>query len=191
MEAITTLLNNLLTINDFEVNFFLSKLVEEQCKANTILIRENQSVHKLYFIASGLLRTYTIHDGKETSTYFACDNQIITSYASFLTQNPSHEYLETIEDSVLYSITYSNLLAVYKKFPTFETISKIIAEQNYLCMIERTFYLQTMQAKEKYLHFLEKYPKQIVLNVPQKYIAEYLGISPETLSRVRKEILIS
>ena len=191
LENIIKLLNNFIRISDQDSSFFLSKLVEEKIKANTILIMENQKTRKLYFIKNGLLRTYFLSDGKDISTYFACDNQLITSYASFLTQKPSFEYLETIEDSILYSITYENLLEVYRLNTKFEGFGKILAEQNYLCLIERTYYLQAMQAKEKYLYFIEKYDKRIMLNVPQKHIASYLGITPETLSRVRKEISIS
>lgn len=191
MENIFKLLNNFLKINDKEATLFLSKLKRENIKANSILINENQKANKLYFIESGLLRTYFILEGKDVSTYFACDNQIITSYASFITQKPSFEYLETIEDSVLYSITYQSILELYSNNSNFQSLGKILAEQNYLCIIERTYYLQAMVAKEKYLYFITKYDKRIVLKVAQKHIASYLGITPETLSRVRKEILIS
>lgn len=191
MENISKLLNSFLKINDEDSQLFLSKLVKEVIKANAVLIKTNQKVNKIYFIESGLLRTYFLSDGKEISTYFACDNQLITSYAGFLTQKPSFEFLEAIEDSIVYSITYENILALYSQNFSFESLGKILAEQNYLCVIERTYYLQAMSAKEKYLYFIEKYDKRIVLKVPQKHIASYLGITPETLSRVRKEIYIS
>lgn len=78
-----------------------------------------------------------------------------------------------------------------KKNSNFEKIGKILEEQNYLCILERMIYLQTKAAKEKYLYFINKYDKKIVQRVPQLHIASYLGITPETLSRVRKEIFIS
>ncbi|WP_348798595.1 Crp/Fnr family transcriptional regulator [Flavobacterium adhaerens] len=123
---------------------------KENIKANTILIKENQKSNKIYFIESGLLRTYFLLDGKEITTYFACDTQLISVYASFLTQKPFFECLETIEDCVLYSITYESVTDLYSVNPNFESLGKILAEQNYLCLIERTYYLQAMQAKEKY-----------------------------------------
>ena len=188
MNSIIKLLNSFFEINEDEIQFFLSKLMIEKVKANTVLIKQNQRVNKLYFIESGLLRTYFLSEGRDISTYFASDNQLITSYAGFLTQKPSFEYLETIEDCVLYSITYEDIIKLYSENSSFERLGKILAEQNYLCLIERTYYLQAMQAKEKYSYFIKKYDKKIVLNVPQKHIASYLGITPETLSRVRKDI---
>jgi CRP-like cAMP-binding protein len=191
MNDIRQSLSQFMSLADEEFDLIKSKLEVEEIKTNAIIIKINQKVSKLYFVKSGLLRTYFLSDGKEINTYFACNGQFITSFSSYITQTPSIQYLEALESSTLYSITFEQLNNLYESYPKFEKFGKILAEQNYLCVLERMIYLQSKSAKEKYLYFIEKYEKKIVQRVPQLHIASYLGITPETLSRVRKEISIS
>lgn len=167
------------------------KLIRKEYKAKTILIREGKIVDSIFFIDEGLLRTYYLQDGKEINTYFACDGQFITSYSGFISQTPSLEYLEVIENSVVYAISFTAMTELYKTYSKFEKLGRIMAEKNYLCVIDRTRKMQTLTARQKYLDFIDSYDKKIVQRVPQHQIASYLGIAPESLSRIRKQISIS
>jgi CRP-like cAMP-binding protein len=138
-----------------------------------------------------LLRTYHIQNGIEINTYFACDRQFISAFSSFISQTASFEFLETIEDSTVYELSYHSLDSLYKESSKFEKLGRILAERNYLCVLDRTLTMQTKTAKEKYLDFIKNYDKKIIQRVPQYQIASFLGIAPESLSRVRKEISIS
>ena len=128
---------------------------------------------------------------KEITTYFSCDHQFITVFNSFIHQIPSSENLEVIENSIVYEISSRSLDQLYKESPKFEKFGRILAEKNHLCAIERSLTTQTKSAKKKYLDFLKNYNKKIISRVPQHQIASFLGIAPESLSRVRKEISIS
>ena len=130
-------------------------------------------------------------EGKEINTYFACDNQFISSFSSFINRTPSFEILETIEDSVVLELSYNALTKLYLESRKFEKLGRILAEKNYLCILDRTFLMQTKTAKEKYLDFIKTNDKKILQKVPQHQIASFLGIAPESLSRVRREISTS
>lgn len=191
MEALRILLDGLININNEEWNAFTQTIKEEHFHSKTPIIKEGSIANKIYFIKSGLLRTYYLEDGKEITTYFSCEGQFIGTFKSFISQEPSTEILETIEDSILYSISYKALQNLYKEHPKFERLGRLWAEKNYLCIVERAMAMQTKTGKQKYLDFLKNYHKRIVQYAPQHQIASFLGIAPESLSRIRKEISTS
>lgn len=191
MDKLKKILIDLIQLTEDEWDIFKKKLDRQEYNAKSNIIREGRIADCIYFIEKGLLRTYFLQDGKEISTYFACDDQFITSYSSFISQTPSLEYLETIENSIVYSISFATMMELYKIASKFEKLGRLLAEKNYLCVIERTRKMQTLTAKQKYLDFIDSYNKKIVQRVPQHQIASYLGIAPESLSRVRKELSIS
>ena len=191
MVELKNILFDLIQLTDSEWNILSKKLVRKDFESKSIIIREGSIADSIYFIEKGLLRTYYLLNGKEINTYFACDRQFITSYSSFIAQTPSLEYLETIENSIVYSISFSTMTGLYNVSSKFEKLGRIMAEENYLCVIDRTRKMQTLTAKQKYLDFIDSYDKMIVQRVPQYQIASYLGITPESLSRVRKQITLS
>ncbi len=191
MAELHKILKELIGLTKSEWESFNVKLNKKEFKARTLIIKEGSIAHNLYFIESGTLRTYHLRDGKEISTYFACDKQFISSFSSFITQTASFETLEAIEDSSVYELSYQALTELYKDSSKFEKLGRILAEKNYLCVMDRTLTMQTRTAKEKYLDFIKNYDDDIVQRVPQHMIATFLGIAPESLSRVRKEISIS
>lgn len=191
MDELKKILTDLIQLTESEWDILEGKLIRKEFKANSTIISEGRIVDSIYFIGKGLLRTYYLLSGKEINTYFACDGHFITSYSSFISQTPSIEYIETIEDSIVYSISFATMAELYKLDSKFEKLGRLIAEKNYLCVIDRTRKMQTLTAKQKYLDFIKSYDKKIVQSVPQHQIASYLGIAPESLSRVRKQISIS
>jgi CRP-like cAMP-binding protein len=191
MNELHTILEELIGLTKSECQKFRTQLKRKEYKAKTLLIKENYHAKNIYFIESGLLRTYHLLDGKEISTYFACNKQFISVFSSFISQKPSFEFLETIEDSIVYELSHKLLIQLYSESSKFEKLGRILAEHNYLCIYDRALLMQTKTAKEKYLDFIKKYDKKIIQRVPQYQIASFLGIAPESLSRVRKEISIS
>lgn len=191
MNELKNILEELIGLTESEWRNFYVKLKRKEFKAKTAIIKEGSIATNLYFIEYGLLRAYHLQDGKEINTYFACDNQFISTFSSFISQAPSFEILEAIEDSIVYGLSYQSLTELYKESSKFEKLGRIFAEKNYLCILDRTLTMQTKTAKQKYLDFIEKYNKKIIQRVPQHQIASFLGVAPESLSRVRKEISIS
>ncbi|WP_051313164.1 Crp/Fnr family transcriptional regulator [Sporocytophaga myxococcoides] len=191
MDILKNTLSSFLQLNAEEWSAFENALKVESHKENTVLVNEGSIASKIYFVQQGILRTYFLKKGKEISTYFACDNQFVTAYSSFISQKPSFEYLQVLEDSVLYSMTAHKVTELSQAYPKIERLFRIYAEQSYLCVLERTILMQSKTAKERYLDFIEKYDKKIVCRVAQNQIASYLGIEPESLSRIRKKLSLS
>lgn len=191
MTELKRLLYDLIGLTENEFQTFYNRLEKKEYKAKTLVIKEGKCAKDLYFIASGLFRTFKYIEDKEFTTYFACDKQFITIFDSFIYQTPSHEFLEALEDSIAYKISFESLSHLYKESPNFEKFGRILAERNHLCAQQRALTMQTKSAKKKYLDFIKTYDKKIVLRAPQYQIASFLGIAAESLSRIRKEVVIS
>jgi CRP-like cAMP-binding protein len=144
--------------------------------------------NKIYFIINGLARVYYLKNGKEVTTYLSSDNGFIASYSSFINQTHSFENIQCIEECEILSISYTKMQKLYAEIPNWERVGRILAEQNYLCMADRLLKLQMIPAKEKYLTFLQTSHPKIIQRTPLIYIASYLGITPESLSRIRQNI---
>lgn len=160
----------------------------EKFDAKTDLSSFGKISNRLFFIIEGLARVYYLKDGKEITTYLSCDDGFIASYSSFINQTSSFENIECIEDCEVLSITHEKMQYLYSEIPNWERVGRILAEQNYLCMADRVLKLQMIPAKEKYLTFLESAPAKIIQRTPLIYIASFLGITPESLSRIRQSI---
>jgi len=191
MTELHKVLKERIGLTEEECEIFFDKLTMKEYKAKTAIIEEGNVAQNLYFIDVGLLRTYHLLDGKEINTYFACDKQFISTFSSFISQTASFEFLEAIEDSVVYELSYQNLQSLYTLSGKFEKLGRILAEKNYLCVLDRTLAMQTKTAKHRYLDFMKNYDKKIIQRVPQHQIASFLGMAPESLSRARKEISTS
>ncbi|RRQ45344.1 Crp/Fnr family transcriptional regulator [Chryseobacterium sp. SC28] len=160
----------------------------EEVKKNEILLREGEVSDSTFFVEKGLLRMYSIDKaGKEHVIQFAPENWIISDTTSQLLNEKSRFYIEAIEDSTI----------IVTKDGFFDNLAKVyphVAEKNQRLMFNHIKNLQnrvnaliSTTAEERYLDFLKKYPN-LMLRVPQWMVASYLGITPESLSRVRKEL---
>ncbi|MEM6298043.1 MAG: Crp/Fnr family transcriptional regulator [Bacteroidota bacterium] len=143
----------------------------------------------LYFVVSGIYRVYKLHEGKEITGYFNVKdrNPFVASFVSLLTQTPSKEIVECIQDGELLSISYAKWKQFYQISESLNTFGRITAEYNYVLAIERIEALQYQSAADRYNAFLKIYPN-LINQIPHHYIASYIGITPESLSRLRKSL---
>jgi CRP-like cAMP-binding protein len=148
-----------------------------------ILIKENQQHDYAYFVVEGAVRSYYLKDGVEVNTWFAFENDMVGSLHNFRNL-PSRETFELVEDSTLISINLKALKPlIYLNIEISNIISTIIEE--YAVFLEdRIYYSQLMNSLERYEALLENEP-HVLQRIPLTYIASYLGISRETLSRLR------
>ena len=155
--------------------------------ARHTLLKEGQRSDHISFILSGLLRAYYLKDGEEVCSRFMPENHICLSVISFYTRKPGYEYIETLEPTTLVRISYDALQKIYKEHIEFNYVSRVWTE-HYCSMTEQRLYILRRQTTdERYRFFLENYPN-LLQRVPLKYIASYLGMNLETLSRVRKKL---
>jgi CRP/FNR family transcriptional regulator, anaerobic regulatory protein len=156
-------------------------------KKGTLLLNQGEICHYLYYLDKGFARGFFYQDGKDITAWFALDNDIATPLYSFVTRNPSFESVEILEDSVWYAISHDNLQYIYEKYPEFNLVGRIYTEKYYVDLMARTMAFQIQSATERYHHLLTHQP-QLLQRASLGHIASYLGISQETLSRIRTKI---
>ncbi|MCT4629104.1 Crp/Fnr family transcriptional regulator [Winogradskyella sp.] len=154
-------------------------------KGDTIL-EEGQRAKYMYFVNKGILHNYYHHDGRQVSSWFYFENQFITAWSSFYSQKPSFETIECIEDCILFRVSYSDYQKLIADFPAFGNFTRLLAEEILVILDEFSKSWSFLSAKEKY-QSLRSYFPQIELRVKLGLIASFLGISQETLSRIRAE----
>lgn len=172
---------------DFETEQAIRKyFIVEKIKKNELIIREGRICNKVYFIKSGAIRRFCLEDGIEVTKWIYTDNQFVTSMSSFFEQRPSFESFQACEETTVYSLTYDDeqLLLEYPLFAKFHI--KLL--RVYLSKINEFHHLfRAMNAQEKYSYLLDFFP-QIILKAKLKHIASLIGVSQETLSRIRATI---
>ncbi|WP_299256169.1 Crp/Fnr family transcriptional regulator [uncultured Aquimarina sp.] len=153
-------------------------------KKGEVVVREGQLAKKGYLIEKGCARAYYLKDGKDISDWFTFENQFMASIVSFFSEAPSPHYIEFIEDSTVYEFNESTVNMLSKKHHDFEHfISKVVTE-TMLGLCERLHSIQFNKAEQRYDYLLNIYPN-ITNRIPLTHIASYLGITLETLSRIR------
>jgi len=159
-------------------------LVEDAFKKKSLLLKEGQVSQRIYFIKKGFIRAYYFKDGREFTTWFMGEGDIILSVYSFFSRRPSMENIEVLEDCILQSINWDQLQELYINYPEFNLTGRLITEQYYIRSEERTVILQTQDAKQRYERLLSEYPG-ILQKASLGQIASFLSIKQETLSRIR------
>lgn len=142
--------------------------------------------HRLYFIKNGSARTFYYHDGKDITSWIYGDNALFTAWGSFYGRTPSFENIELLEDSVVQWIAHDDLQRLYVQHPKIQTFGRILAEEQVTFMDNFFKGFMFMSAKEKYDLLLSTFP-DVSQRVNLGHIASFLGISQETLSRIRRK----
>ncbi|HEX7754874.1 MAG TPA: Crp/Fnr family transcriptional regulator [Niabella sp.] len=151
---------------------------------NKYLVTEGKVCKHLYFLQQGALRGYILVDGKEITNWFGFEEAFITSFHSFITRQPSLENIQLIEGAVLWRISKEKLTELFDRHHEIERLVRIIYEKYYIRLEERYVNAQFKTATERYESLLHQSP-HIIERVPLGYISSYLGITQETLSRIR------
>jgi CRP-like cAMP-binding protein len=151
---------------------------------NEYLLTEGKTCRQLYFLSQGAARGYYTLDGKEITHWFAFENDFVTSLHSFITGNPAVENIQLLEGSILYAISKDALTQLLNQYHEIERVVRLAYEKYYIRLEDRFLNAQFKTASERYEQLLQERP-HILERVPLGMVASYLGISQETLSRVR------
>jgi CRP-like cAMP-binding protein len=162
----------------------LARITEHE--AGTFILKEGQTCNDASLVVSGLVRSYYINEDKDITSRFMDEGFIVTSWISYYTRQPGNEFIETIEDTTLVSLSYNNIQLLYKEFPEFNIVGRRQVEYAFFLSEQRTQLLRKHTAEEKYKFFLDNHPT-LLQRVSLKHIATYLGMNEETLSRVRSK----
>jgi CRP-like cAMP-binding protein len=176
-----------ISLTEEEKNAILPLDIFRSVKKGTILLKEGQRSKESYFVLKGCIRTYYVLDGEEKTTAFYTEMEGLTP-PCVINKTPSEYYINCIEDTIL-TVSNSDMeVEVNRKFPKFEIMCRIMSEE--LLAKERINFdaFKTSSPEQRYLNLLQKRP-DLIQRVPQHQLASYLGIKPQSLSRLRARIL--
>ncbi len=157
-------------------------------KKDEFLLSQGENSHQSYFVQNGLLRQYSIDSkGKEHILQFAPENWFLSNRESEYLHLPSSYFIQALEDSQIFILEKELFLQLAHNNAQFAEFNLQLLHKHIASLQKRITQLQSYSAKERYLDFIKTYP-DLMLRVPQIYVASYLGITPESLSRVRKQL---
>lgn len=184
-------LNKWITFNDEEWAIVSQHLQLKTLRKKEYFTQAGSTCKELGFILSGALRLYHLKDIEEITSYFCLEHNFICSYKSFLKQQPGFSYIQAITDTLLITFTYDGLQQLLNHPITAhktERFGRLIAEDLIFCYEDRVQAFVTQSPEERYISLLNN-NSHILQHIPQHYLANYLGITPVSLSRIRKRIL--
>jgi len=187
MNEIRKFIDEISPMTDSDWELFSSKLQEVKLQKNTTVLKIGKIENYLSFISKGIVRLYIPGEESDLTFGFVFDNEFVTAYDSFLTQSASLYQIETLTDTILWRISNSDLQEVYEKTTTGNFIGRKMAENMFLIKSKRELSLLSKTAEERYLDLFTDRPK-LLQQIPLKYIASYIGVTPQALSRIRKRI---
>jgi CRP-like cAMP-binding protein len=155
-------------------------------RKRTLLHREGQPCEQIYFILKGAIRGFTREGQKDITTWIVVENQLVSSIFSLNYRAPSIENIQALENCELLILRLDELETLYERFPEFNLTARKILQEYYADAERRAFIARLTRAENRYRYLLLHYP-HLVNRIPLKYIASYLGMTLETLSRVRKK----
>jgi CRP-like cAMP-binding protein len=173
--------------NAEEWEAFRSILKYKKLKKKDLLLEEGQVCNFIAFLNSGVLREYSFQHDKETTVDFVSENQFTSDYQSFIMQVPSRQYLEALTDVDLLILKKEEIDALFDQYKIWERFGRLVIERVFCIAEGRRKKIIANTHDEQYRDFAAAYP-EIVQQVPQYYIASYLGLTPEHLSRLRKKV---
>jgi len=174
-------------ISDEDLNYFCSKYRLKRTKRNQVLLNAGEVNPYMYFVNTGCLRVYMLdQSGREATRFLVTENRFGTAFPSFILQEPSMAYIQSLEPSELLYINFTDFRELTDNFPEWQRVYLRNIEMDYIASIKRIESLITMSAKDRYNLLLENDPGMIQ-KLPSKIIADYLGISQETLSRLKSK----
>ncbi|WP_244518858.1 Crp/Fnr family transcriptional regulator [Parapedobacter composti] len=171
-----------------DLAFFDSLLKPRSVKKRQLLLREGEICDFEAYIIKGCIRNYYIDEsGSEVILQFAVEDWWVSDIGSFHERKPSLLYIEAMEDSELLTLNPVRKEALLARVPQFERMFRLMVQRHVSAMQQRLFRTMAKTAEERYIDFMKQYPG-IAMRVPQHYIAAYLGMTPEFLSKVRRRL---
>lgn len=184
----TDFIKSITTLPKKQEEKFINLISINRIEAGQNFIRAGQSPRTIGFVTEGLFRYYyTSKDGSEFTKGFFDRGTIISSYDAILENNPSHYTIEALEDATIEVVQYNKFRQLFSGDPCWNEFLVALLQKGYLAKVTRERELLLLDAEQRYRAFLKRYPN-LQSRVKQHIIASYLGIAPESLSRIRKKI---
>ncbi|GGG09954.1 cyclic nucleotide-binding protein [Dokdonia pacifica] len=188
-EEILKHIEEVIQLDPTEIERFTSVLVRKKLRKRQFLIQEGDTVSYEYFVAKGCLKAYEIDDnGDEHIIQFAKENWWISDFKAFFEEGKATLNIDCIEESIVYGIEKQDLENLFLDIPKFDRFFRIKLTSAFVALQNRILSSLDKSTSERYLDFLTAYPN-LEQRIPNYMIANYLGVKPESLSRIRKTIV--
>ncbi len=175
-------------LSEEELNVIANKFKRKKIKKNEYLLKAGEVCKDLIFVQSGSIRLYYLQEDVEVSVWFALAHSSAVEMYSFISETPTNNFLQAIEDSEILYLPKIELNILYEQYPKMQEMMRKFWEDVILHLLERFTALQRDSAEQRYLDLLDK--PELMLTIPQKYLASFIGVTPTSLSRIKKNIKI-
>lgn len=179
-------ITNYVSLGDTELDSIACRFSRKAVKKGGHLLREGQICKDIIFVQQGCLRLYNISNDIETSVWFSFEHNSAIEIASFISEEPTSYFIQAIEDSEILLLPKTELNKLYHDYPKMQEMMKNFLEDVVLNLINRFTALQRDTAEKRYIDLLSK--PAYLQKIPQKYLASFIGVTPTSLSRIRRKI---
>ncbi|MGY0035623.1 Crp/Fnr family transcriptional regulator [Pedobacter sp. NJ-S-72] len=187
MKSLILAINYFISLSDEDENLITKLFTRIHLPQDGYFLQEGNVCRHVAFIDQGLVRYFINNDGNERTMYFNKENEFVSNYQSFLSKTVSHVSIQALEPTTLYTISYENLQRLYSEIKEGERFGRLAVEEIYLAAMHQLNSLYTDTPTNRYQYFLTAF-RELTQRIPQYYIASYVGIKPQSLSRIRKRI---
>lgn len=179
--------NKYIDFSDQDWSLVASKLTRQEFPKKTLILKKGQVENYVSFIEEGIVRYYIPKENKELTFELTFANDFVGAYDSFLTRQPSMYHVETVAKTTLWRMSYKDVQTLYEETQAGNIIGRLANEKMYLEKAKRELSLLNETAEQRYLNLLKEQP-ELIEKIPLQYIASFIGITPQALSRIRRRI---
>ncbi|PWJ43012.1 Crp/Fnr family transcriptional regulator [Sediminitomix flava] len=187
MQELINSINHYIPLNSEDITWLQNTVEQRVYQKNEVIFEQGKISDEIYFVTKGCVRLFYNVDGNDKTAFFYTEGKFICAGESFTYNVPAIESYQAIEETEIYVFTKSKLLDLHEKAPKFEVIARIATEDELITCQKVIASFVTKSAEERYLDLLET-QGELFQRVPQQYIASFLGVSPETLSRIKARV---
>lgn len=187
MEKIREYFEKAVNLSDNDWKVFSAGLVKKEYPKKTLLVETGQIENYLSYVEKGIVRFYIPQLENDLAFGFSFEGSWVSAYDSFLMRTPAKYNIETLTDTVLWSISYEDIQNAYDKTETGDRIGRVACEELFLKKARRELSLLNSTPEQRYLKLLTE-QQHLVKQIPLKFLASYIGVTPQALSRIRKRI---
>lgn len=188
LQIFSNALNNLIKLDKLEWEILAGFIELEEYREKEFLDIESKPTDKLYFLTSGALRVFRKIKNKECTYNLYITPRFVANFEALLTDKPAMHSIQALSDTTVVTLKYKDAQKLYDVFPKFDRIGRLLTESVLLQEVKRIDDITCFEPFERYQKLLHESP-ELIQKLPQKYIASYLGISPESLSRMKAKLI--
>jgi CRP-like cAMP-binding protein len=187
MQTLIKAINNYIALSEEDIHIIELLFVKKELKVNDCLVKAGEVCKEFAYIDNGLFRHTIINDGKDETFYFSAECDFVCDYESFINRTISKKSIIALEDTTIYSISFNNMQLFYREVTSGERFGRLFLEETFTKAINHIISSHTDTAEQRYLNFMSSF-KHIQQRIPQYYIASFVGVTPQSLSRIRRQL---